>query len=282
MTYKWGTEQTRFFIEEYGRQACLWDLKHADYKNREARNNAYKNIIQSMESKSIYMTENDVKNKIRSLRCTYFGVLAKVERSKILEEVQEYPYVPKLGWFDAMHFLRGVSDPNDIDDSVMSGPETSNDTEQNYTHNQLPPSFWNTPYKLKATRQPTPRLDPISKDHQKKPEENPGVLQSFGIQEDMYPQISVAEDDLRSSTETPQMTDIRKELRQIIGGDEKDEFDVFGQNVSLQLKQLPLEYALESQEMIMRMLKEQRVKCMRHCSVQQENQYPNLVKSELL
>lgn len=40
----------------------------------------------------------------------------------------------------------------------------------------------------------------------------------------------------------------------------ENEFDVFGHNVSLQLQKLPLQYALETQELIMKLLKEQRLK----------------------
>ncbi|XP_013196381.1 uncharacterized protein LOC106139472 isoform X2 [Amyelois transitella] len=45
--------------------------------------------------------------------------------------------------------------------------------------------------------------------------------------------------------------------------DDEDEFDVFGRNVALQLKKLPLIYALESQELIQRVLKEQRIKAIK-------------------
>lgn len=49
----------------------------------------------------------------------------------------------------------------------------------------------------------------------------------------------------------------------------ENEFDVFGQNVSLQLQKLPLEYALETQELIMKVLKEQRIKSLKE-KAQQE------------
>lgn len=55
---------------------------------------------------------------------------------------------------------------------------------------------------------------------------------------------------------------------------EEDEFDAFGRNVALQLKSLPLIYALESQEIIQRVLKEQRIQALQgQQQPQQEETY---------
>lgn len=61
---------------------------------------------------------------------------------------------------------------------------------------------------------------------------------------------------------------------------EEDEFDAFGRNVALQLKSLPLIYALESQEIIQRVLKEQRIQVLQgqtQAQQQDENLNANTV-----
>lgn len=53
---------------------------------------------------------------------------------------------------------------------------------------------------------------------------------------------------------------------------EEDEFDAFGRNVALQLKSLPLIHALESQEIIQRILKEQRIQALHGQSQTQQEE----------
>lgn len=55
MTAKWDTEETVTFIEEYHRHDCLWDPKNPLYKNRDAREAAYRKLIEVMKINGIVM-----------------------------------------------------------------------------------------------------------------------------------------------------------------------------------------------------------------------------------
>ncbi|XP_044733417.1 uncharacterized protein LOC123296020 [Chrysoperla carnea] len=75
--------------------------------------------------------------------------------------------------------------------------------------------------------------------------------------------ITVKEECISSTTSTMSQTEIsygrnsKLSLREILTND--NEFDAFGRNVSLQLQQMPLAAALETQELIQRIIRQKRV-----------------------
>ncbi|CAG5059867.1 unnamed protein product [Parnassius apollo] len=65
------------FINAYQLNECLWDPKHPQYKNRDAREAAYKRIKEAMQMETV----KDVVSKIRILRNTYNNELLKAKKT---------------------------------------------------------------------------------------------------------------------------------------------------------------------------------------------------------
>lgn len=60
---RWSVDKNVKFINEYQRNECLWDPKHPQFKNRDAREAAYKVIMETMEMNTV----KEVVSKIRIL-----------------------------------------------------------------------------------------------------------------------------------------------------------------------------------------------------------------------
>lgn len=103
MTDKWTNKTTAKFIEVYKRHQCLWNIKHGLYKNKEARDVAYSNLIYEMaRTLNVHMTVKAVREKIRSLRNTFINENKKIEEAKIMGS----NYFPRLQWYESMMFLK--------------------------------------------------------------------------------------------------------------------------------------------------------------------------------
>ncbi|XP_026739262.1 uncharacterized protein LOC113502080 [Trichoplusia ni] len=226
MTAKWDTEKTIMFIEEY-RHDCLWEPKNNLYKNRDARESAYRKLIELMHLNGIVMTAKDVKNKIRSLRTTFFAELAKIEKSKTTGSGTSNIYTPKLSWFNTMNFLLTSTELRRNEESTTVSINSFVESENTSTDSRE-----NTPARASGSRSSS----------QTESQSSSNFRQS--IRNARYDPIDTALQELRK---------INKSV------ESENEFDVFGQNVSLQLQKLPLEYALETQELIMKVLNEQRI-----------------------
>ncbi|XP_050303072.1 uncharacterized protein LOC126740923 [Anthonomus grandis grandis] len=105
MTSCWSEETTLKFVHKYRDRPCLWDTRSANYKNKEARDAAYKEIEETMGIEEFGAGE--IKNKIRALRSNY-----SQEKSKIKDSMKSGAgfadiYVPSIKWFKEIDaFLR--------------------------------------------------------------------------------------------------------------------------------------------------------------------------------
>lgn len=103
MTDKWSNKTTAKFIEIYKRHQCLWNIRHVLYKNKEARDVAYSNIINEMaRTLNVHMTVKAVREKIRSLRNTFINENKKIEEAKVMGST----YFPRLQWYESMMFVK--------------------------------------------------------------------------------------------------------------------------------------------------------------------------------
>ncbi|XP_037874533.2 uncharacterized protein LOC119628408 isoform X2 [Bombyx mori] len=166
---RWSTEKNIQFINEYHRQECLWDPKHLQYKNRDARDAAYKIIMEAMEMQCV----KEVVGKIRSLRNTYNNELLKAKKSNTTGMATDDLYISKIPWLCRLDFLKNID---------------------SYT---------------------------------------------------------------RENTENMAVDALEKVSTQHFSN---DEFDLFGQTIAEQLRQLPLEIALKTEEMILSTVRKQRIK----------------------
>ncbi|GBP34895.1 hypothetical protein EVAR_26484_1 [Eumeta japonica] len=223
---RWDAEMNMKFLEEYRKHVCLWDPRELSYKHREAREVAYKSIADAM---GMGMTVTSVIAKIRTLRNTYNNEILKAKKAAAKGKM----YMSKIPWLPSMEFLKDIEPltrKNNLDyfQNVVCikaecSPASSPFREE---HEDVPRSTPSPP--------PPPKEE---KTHQsaKSPSPEADVVDE---QETEFTSVQMAE-----QTE--------------------NEFDLFGRIVSLQLQSLPLDVALETQELLMSVLRKQRVKVLR-------------------
>uniref|UniRef100_A0A2A4JNV3 MADF domain-containing protein n=1 Tax=Heliothis virescens TaxID=7102 RepID=A0A2A4JNV3_HELVI len=104
---------------------CLWNINHHLYRDNEARQAAYKEILQRLDIKDL--TIKDIPNKIKNLRSSYYQELKKIKRN---ERISGTPYQPTLVWFAALdEFLRPFRTERSLFKQVSRKNENSNKNE---------------------------------------------------------------------------------------------------------------------------------------------------------
>ncbi|CAH2084108.1 unnamed protein product [Euphydryas editha] len=79
MVKKLSEDQILKFVSLYRENTCLWDISSEDYKNKPMRQSALQKLCIGMEIEGF--TVEDVKNKIKSIRSTYYLELDKIKKS---------------------------------------------------------------------------------------------------------------------------------------------------------------------------------------------------------
>lgn len=106
---KWTQDLTKLFLEIYEQYPCLWDIKCADYRDKDKKDLAFSNVVGSMVS---FVPDFDIlsaKSKIKSIRNAYAAELQKVSRSKKNLAPGDEVYKPSAIWFEtADRILRDV------------------------------------------------------------------------------------------------------------------------------------------------------------------------------
>lgn len=94
-------------MELYEDAECLWNFRHALYKNKNARDAASRNIILQLGIPGF--DTNDLKNTIKNIRSTYTQELCKIKRAIKSGMSPDEEYVSHLLWFKtANRFLQKV------------------------------------------------------------------------------------------------------------------------------------------------------------------------------
>ncbi|XP_026321010.1 uncharacterized protein LOC113231061 isoform X2 [Hyposmocoma kahamanoa] len=230
MTDKWTNKTTAKFIEVYKRHQCLWNIKHGLYKNKEARDVAYSNLIYEMaRTLNVHMTVKAVREKIR---------LQWYESMMFLKQSEETSHVR----CEPTSMVSTQSDSNSI--TITKVPENESITitrlpevesiSNNYSSDNVTDFHHNI-------MEPVVNLTEVTNGQHR-----PILQETHHVSHHSLPPFPTNVETVRNS---PKVI-------------EEDEFDAFGRNVALQLKSLPLIYALESQEIIQRVLKEQRIQAL--------------------
>ncbi|XP_077286214.1 uncharacterized protein LOC143911254 isoform X2 [Arctopsyche grandis] len=117
----------------YRQFECLWDKKNEFYSNKDARESTLKHIAQQMDIDGFGVEE--AKTKIRSLRSTYMGEIAKIKKSKSNPATTRV-YQPNLKWFPILEPIMAsryvktkTHDPeltSDVQNAVKSEVNTFN------------------------------------------------------------------------------------------------------------------------------------------------------------
>lgn len=89
-------------VELYKEYDCLWDMNHEYYRDKGARQTAYKEITKKLNIPNL--RDTDIPNKIKNLRSSYYQEIKKIRRSIRLGGSV---YKPKVTWFPTVDgFLR--------------------------------------------------------------------------------------------------------------------------------------------------------------------------------
>lgn len=117
---RWGDEKTLLFVMQYREYECLWNTSSPLYKNKIARDNAYKKLCSNMNDENL--TIKFIKNKIKNLRTTYHQELKKIKDSMRSGAGSSDVYKPTIPWFKEMHsFLENSTENRE----TMSTPMVS-------------------------------------------------------------------------------------------------------------------------------------------------------------
>ncbi|KAL4703630.1 hypothetical protein ACJJTC_007657 [Scirpophaga incertulas] len=212
---RWTPDKNIKFINEYQRNECLWDPKHPQYKNRDAREAAYKVIMEFMEMGSV----KDVVSKIRILRNTYNNEMLKAKKFNTTGMGTDELYVSKIPWLAHMDFLKNI-------DSY--------------------------------TRENTENLSPNITQQSTFPESN--------SEEFTAPRTPTRKSNKKKDPLLKAVDALEKVTSHHFSNIDNDEFDLFGQTIAQQLRQLPLVIALETEETILSVIRRQRTRVLTQSS----------------
>jgi RNA polymerase-interacting CarD/CdnL/TRCF family regulator len=73
----WSQEQAQLLIDLYKTHPCLYAVKHKDYKNRQARNNALSAIPKELAQVRPGTSLNEIKNKFNNIRTNFMAQYRK-------------------------------------------------------------------------------------------------------------------------------------------------------------------------------------------------------------
>lgn len=104
---KWSDEEHLKVVQLYRKEKCLWNIHSLYYRNKEMRSVSLQNICSEMNIEGL--DPEDVKNKIKTLRSTYYLECDKIKKSS-RPGVGGNVYVPKIKWFSELHdFIKDVA-----------------------------------------------------------------------------------------------------------------------------------------------------------------------------
>ncbi|PIO32426.1 hypothetical protein AB205_0207610 [Aquarana catesbeiana] len=98
------------FIDMFRELPCLWQINHSEYKNQTKRKAALDKLLQFV--KSVIPTADIIflKILIGGLRSTYLREYKKVQDSQRSGAADDI-YVPRLWYYNRLHFLAGQTEP---------------------------------------------------------------------------------------------------------------------------------------------------------------------------
>jgi hypothetical protein len=118
MVTKWNSEKTTAFIQEYKTQKCLWNFKSPQYKNKQMRQAAYKQIVDAMDIIGFGIPK--VKNKIKNLCSTYAQEMKKIQESKKSGAGVDNIYESSMQWLKELQPVYRDADVRKTLDNVSN------------------------------------------------------------------------------------------------------------------------------------------------------------------
>ncbi|EZA54497.1 hypothetical protein X777_05752 [Ooceraea biroi] len=100
---------------------CLWKIKSDEYKNRNLRDEAYKNLIEFYKMRGFPDTNRDfIVKKIQSLRGSFRKETKKIQESQRSGRGTKEIYVSSLWYYDLLLFTKDQELPVDTLSSVSN------------------------------------------------------------------------------------------------------------------------------------------------------------------
>ncbi|XP_072941223.1 uncharacterized protein [Epargyreus clarus] len=123
-------------VETYQDYPCLWNVTSDLYKNRDARESAYKEIWETLNIPGLSI--KDIPKKIKNLRSSYYQEIKRIEKS-IRSGAQDSVYKPKVSWFTtADEFLRTLRNKQETFLNKPSNDESDvEESEPNNTYQEV-------------------------------------------------------------------------------------------------------------------------------------------------
>ncbi|XP_014356276.2 uncharacterized protein LOC106709093 [Papilio machaon] len=243
-------------VKIYRDYPCLWNVTSEFYKNRNARESAYKEIWEKLNIPGL--TIKDIPKKIKNMRSSYYQELKKIVKSRS-DVGQDSIYQPKVSWFTtADGFLRMVRNNQETflnidENSASDNSETQNNEyilneENSYgAADDINNSDDNNDTNNDEGHQyeglsgfTTPSVKPLKKTKKKKDEQ-------------IFIAIERLEKIAKAVTNTTNSLVNHKE----------DEFDIFGKYIAMTLRSLPGELGVIAKTDIQKALSDIQIKAFR-------------------
>lgn len=217
--YKMTNKQMIKFVILYRDHECLWKTDSPYYKNRDARDLAYKRISDEMNIEGF--RPSHVAQKIKNLRTTYHQELRKIALSQKFGTSPAHIYKPRAVWFEIVDaFLR---------EQIQA---------KNSTIYEVQPSPVQNDVSETLVVECSSEVENTSRNEW---ESQPGKRRK------VEPSVAIAVEPLKSEGESTELPETVVE-----------EHDFFGSYVDSVLRSLPFEYSLAAQRKIMVILSRER------------------------
>ncbi|PIO35665.1 hypothetical protein AB205_0183190 [Aquarana catesbeiana] len=120
------------FIDMLRELPCLWEINHPHYKNQTKRKAALDHLLEIVNQVIPTADITYLKILIGGLRSTYVRESQKVQdsqRSRAPDDI----YVPRMWYYDRLHFLAGQTEPrsllSSLPSTLPSPPAKASDTQ---------------------------------------------------------------------------------------------------------------------------------------------------------
>nr|XP_049703706.1 uncharacterized protein LOC126056107 isoform X2 [Helicoverpa armigera] len=237
---KWTEQHTLKFVQAYIKFECLYNVKCAEFKNKQLRDAALLKLSEAMGNPDFGPKE--AYNKIRSLKSTFSQEHKKVKDSIKSGAGLDDIYVPNIKWYKVMDdALKAVNVGECRETSSNMNLESQNKINED---NIEPRGTEGEKAVENSSRVGTSSNDSGQSFKRKNPRKRPTLRE--------YDNLLTKAQNVANSVNSSVVSE--------------NEFDLFGRMVAVQLKNLPMESAIEAQQYIQNYLSGLRLKHIRRQS----------------
>ncbi|PIO11668.1 hypothetical protein AB205_0157380 [Aquarana catesbeiana] len=120
------------FIDMFRELSCLWEINHPHYRNQTKRKTALDQLLEIVKQVIPMADITYLKFLIDGLRSTYVREHQKVQNSQRSGAADDI-YVPRMWYYDRLHFLAGQTEPrptlSSLPSTIPSPPAEASDAQ---------------------------------------------------------------------------------------------------------------------------------------------------------